>query len=214
MRMGTNYYLHKKVNFDPGHRVPASLGCDNWHEHEPIELENGWVWHNRYYPTLEKLNEDFYQEIHIGKSSCGWRFSLCTYPEENPRLIQYGKHEFYLDKPISSLEDWIALFEADGNTIWDEYGDKVSKDDMVKCISKREPRDNLTEGWQRLNKGTKFETKEEYFAINGLLVHKCTRPRPYWYDSSRDAYTTIMPDDCTYDLILSGNDVESGEIFC
>lgn len=212
--MGTNYYLHKKVNFDPKHRIPASLGCDDGHEYEPIELENGWVWHNKYYPTLDELNKEFYQEIHIGKSSCGWRFGLCIYPAENPRFKGESWNDKYLDKPISSLGDWEELFDDPDNSIWDEYGDEVSKDDMVACIANRKPRESLRDGWQRLNEGTEFETKEEYFAINGLLVHERTRPSPHWLDAHRDTYTTIMPDDCTYDLILSGNDVESGEIFC
>ena len=212
--MGTNYYLHRKTNFDPNHRIPASLGCCYGNESEPLELENGWVWNNKYYPTLEEMNKEFYQEIHIGKSSCGWRFGLCVYPEENPSYKGESWREFYLDEPISSLDDWVALFNDPENTIWDEYGREVSKEDMVACIASREPMEPLKDGWQRLNVGTDIETKEEYYAIDGLLVHMGTRPSPNWIDPKRDAYTTVMPKGCTYDLILSGNDVESGEIFC
>lgn len=194
------------------HRLPASLGCYDGHEQEPIELVNGWMWHKKYYATLESLNCEYYQEIHIGKSSCGWRFSLCIYPTENPRFKNDEHyHELYLDEPIESLDDWIKLFNDKHNKIYDEYDEEVTPEDMINIISKRKGHDDLKDGWQKLYVGTEFESKEMYLAINGLLVH----------DRSRDMYAhlipkdrvTIMPEDCTYDLILSGNDVESGEIF-
>ena len=212
--MGTNYYLRKKIDFNPMHRLPASLGCGDGHEQEPIELVNGWMWHRKYYATLESLNSEYYQELHIGKSSAGWRFGLCIYPKENPRFVddEYY-HEPYLDESIDSLDDWIKLFGDPKNKIYDEYDKEISKEEMIDIIAHRKGHDDLKEGWQKLYVGTAIESREEYYAINGLLVHKMTRPRPYYLDPKRDEYTTIMPRDCTYDLILSGNDVESCEIF-
>ena len=137
--MGTNFYLHKKATFDPKHRLASSLGCDDGRAYEPIELVNGWMWNNKYYPTVEELNKEYYQEIHIGKSSCGWRFSLCIYPTENPRFKGEEWNDQYLDKPISSLDDWVELFNDPSNKIFDEYGDEVSPEDMIEKISKRKP---------------------------------------------------------------------------
>ena len=82
--MGTNYYLRIKTEFNPLHRLPAAVGCLEG-QNEPIELINGWVWNNKYYVTLESLNSEYYQEVHIGKSAGGWRFLLCQYPEDNPQ---------------------------------------------------------------------------------------------------------------------------------
>jgi len=172
------------------------------------------VWNNKYYPTIEVLNSEYYQRIHIGKSSAGWRFSLCTYPTENPRFKGEVWNEQYLDKPIESLEDWLDLFYDPNNYIEDENGDKISKEEMIDTIAHRKPHGELLEGWHRLYVGTSFESKEEYFFIRGLIVHKLTRPIPYWFDESKyESNTTIMPDDCTYDLIFSGNDCEVCEIF-
>ena len=41
-------------------------------------------------------------------------------------------------------------------------------------------------------------------AINGLCAHDETR-----IAFGRPEYVTVMPEDCTYDLVLSGNDPES-----
>lgn len=208
--MGTNYYLRRKCEFNPLHRLPASLGCDDGHEYEPVELINGWLWHNKYYATLEVLNSEYYQELHIGKSSMGWRFLLCTYPKKHPNY-----DEEYLEKPIEKLDDWIELFKNPKNKIYDEYGYEVHFEDMIATIACRKKCNDLKDGWQKVNVGTEFESKEKYRAINGLLVHD----RSNYYTSSsymdpkRLDYITIMPDDCTYDMILSGNDVEVCEIF-
>lgn len=56
---------------------------------------------------------------HIGKSSSGWCFSLRVYPEDN----------------IHDLDDWRELLKT--GEIWDEYGDRVSIDDMLERIEKR-----------------------------------------------------------------------------
>ena len=177
------------------------------------------MWNNRYYATTEALNSDFYQRIHIGKSSKGWRFGLCTYPTENPKFKdgQTGYHEYYLDKPISSFDDWIELFNDPNNHIENEFGEEITKDEMIDIIAHRKPCRESLEGWHKVNVGTQFESKEEYFFIRGLMAHKMARPHPSWMDVDADKYeknNTIMPEDCTYDLIVSGNDIDNCEIFC
>lgn len=201
--MGTNYYLFRKIAFNEDKQYPPSLGCTD--KEELVELTNGWVLHNTYYPNKEELNKHYYQKIHIGKSSYGWRFLLCIYPTENP-LYKDDKiyHQYYLEKEISSLGDWIVLFNNPNNYIQDECGEKISTEEMIEIITKRKPSSNLKEGWQFLDNGK----NNEYRAINGLRVHDFSR-RPYFENN----YVVIMPPDCTYDLILSGNDAGSGAIF-
>lgn len=203
--MGTNYYLHVKKDFDPLHRIPARLGCSEGDENEPLELVNGWVWNKKYYPTIEDLNKEFYQVLHIGKSSMGWRFGLCIYPTENPRFKDDSTyHEYWLDEPINSLEDWIKLFKTKGNRIFNEYNEEVSVKEMLKTITKRQGKVVADDG---SDTGTvTANSVEEYKVVAGLLVHT---PE----DKYRSGYVTMMPANCTYDLLLSGNDPNSGIIF-
>jgi hypothetical protein len=63
-----------------------------------------------------------YDELHIGKSSAGWCFSLHVIPEKN----------------IHDLEDWEKLFNESGNTIFDENDEKVSVEAMIIIITNRE----------------------------------------------------------------------------
>lgn len=58
-------------------------------------------------------------QFHIGKSSGGWCFSLRVYP----------------DKGIETLEDWKPIFE--NNKIETEYGQPITKEDMLTVITKR-----------------------------------------------------------------------------
>lgn len=206
----------KKCEFNPLHRFESTLGCYEGKEKEPTELVNGWVWNNKYYATLESLNNEYFQKIHIGKSSAGWRFGLCIYPKENPKHKGESWNDKYLDKPIESLHDWIELFNNPNNYIEDEYGNKITKEEMIDIIAHRKPHsgEELREGWHKLYIGTQFESKKEYFFIKGLIVHKYTRPYPHELNLEKyNKNITIMPEDCTYDLIFSGNDVEFCEIF-
>ena len=195
-----NYYLHLKEEFDPNNRLPAYLGC-NRGEEEPIELVNGWVWNNKYYSDLTALNKEYYRTIHIGKSSMGWRFFLCYYPTENPRFAGEGYPTAqWLNKPISGLYDWATLFDNPENVIVNEEGEVVSADEMMDRITNRKGRQR-PDGWQQIE-------GYWYRVIDGLCVHDETRER-----FGRPELIDIMPSGCTYDLVLSGNDVESGVIF-
>ena len=210
--MGMNYYLRKKINWDRSNPLPSTLGTGDYNYHwdnaEPTELVNGFVWRNKYYATVEALNDEFYQEIHIGKSSCGWRFGLCVYPDINPRFkddpLTPLKNKVWLEEPIKSLDDWIVLFNNPNNKIFDEEGEEISPQNMIDIITKRKGDiEAHPDGWIKDRHGNTY-----YRAINGLYVHDETR-HPFGHPQ----YNTIMPPDCTYDLILSGNDVEAGSIF-
>jgi len=61
-----------------------------------------------------------YEGLHIGKSSAGWCFSLHVIPEEG----------------LNSLEDWEKRFISE-TVIRDEYGDEISREEMLKTITDR-----------------------------------------------------------------------------
>lgn len=65
--------------------------------------------------------------LHIGKSSGGWCFSLHVIPEDN----------------IRTLDDWRHLWMAEGTLIRNEYGERISVDEMEKTITKRSWRGNF-----------------------------------------------------------------------
>lgn len=147
--MGTNYYLRKKATY-----TPRKDRDEDWYENydfnfyendynRVLELTNGYVFDNTYYMNLEELNKNYYLTYHIGKSSFGWRFLLQIYPKQN----------------INSLEDWKKLMK-DG-IIFDEYGEEISQEEMLKIITKREPFEDLL-----------GKTKSENYDIkDGLRVH-------------------------------------------
>jgi hypothetical protein len=59
------------------------------------------------------------EELHIGKSSAGWCFTLHVYPERG----------------INSMVDWIKLFAS--GCIQDEYGRKISPTELIDVICDR-----------------------------------------------------------------------------
>lgn len=60
------------------------------------------------------------EELHIGKSSVGWAFSLHIIPERR----------------INTLEDWQKLW-ASGGRIFDEYGQSFTPEEMLEKITQR-----------------------------------------------------------------------------
>lgn len=203
--MGTNYYLIRKMEYREG--IPVSLGCTSA-DTEVEKLTNGWVLRDTYYSTLEELSKDFTQEIHIGKSSYGWHFSLCVYPE-------FG---------INNLEDWMQLFNEPGNKIVNDYGDQISIDDMITIITVRKApkwkddpisiknyEEQVIESTNEFAVhfgGRMFSTYDEILeqnhaerGVNGLWAHK------------RDRFHKRGPLNSTYDYVISGNDPNSCCIF-
>lgn len=154
--MGTNYYLHQKANYKRARKLvgendytPYEESLDFGEEKLKVqELDNGgYVFNNKYYPTLEELNKDYFLKFHIGKSSYGWRFLLQTYPH------------------IKSLDDWKALFNLEGSKIFDEYGDEISKEELLEEITHKKPVRDLTEKEKEFLDGTIYEVRD------GLIVH-------------------------------------------
>ena len=59
------------------------------------------------------------EELHIGKSSYGWKFVLHIIPERG----------------INELEDWEELFKT--GKIFDEYDNEITVEQMMDCILNR-----------------------------------------------------------------------------
>lgn len=59
------------------------------------------------------------EELHIGKSSWGWKFVLHIIPERG----------------INELEDWEELFKT--GKIFDEYNNEITVEKMMDCILNR-----------------------------------------------------------------------------
>lgn len=104
-----------------------------------------------------------YEPIHIGKSSAGWHFGLHIYPEDK----------------IHTLNDWIRKIETKGGIIKNEYGDKLSLQELINTIKYRGSTEPFwPDGWW--NHPWYQYTSEEQFhkqnqserGINGLLRRK------------------------------------------
>lgn len=61
------------------------------------------------------------QELHIGKSSMGWVFSLHVYPELG----------------INTLYDWMPILLDKDNRIFDEYGSHITAEELLRTITCR-----------------------------------------------------------------------------
>jgi hypothetical protein len=75
---------------------------------------------------LDRLKDKPKVELHIGKSSGGWCFSLHVVPELG----------------INSLRDWYRLFRKDDNVITNEYHDVLTIEQMLDVITNRKSRAN------------------------------------------------------------------------
>lgn len=62
-----------------------------------------------------------FEPLHIGKSSGGWCFSLHVIPSDS----------------IKDLEDWRMLWKREGSFIRNEYGERISTDEMERIICER-----------------------------------------------------------------------------
>lgn len=72
-------------------------------------------------PPCECCGKPRGEELHIGKSSGGWCFSLHVIPDDS----------------INTLDDWRHLFSKPGSYIRNEYGERVTVDQMLKTITER-----------------------------------------------------------------------------
>jgi hypothetical protein len=83
-------------------------------------------------PTCGHCDND---ELHIGKSSMGWVFSLRVYREHG----------------ITSLEDWKREWAREGAMIRDEYDRPVTPEKMLEVVTEREGYATHSPIWYRAN---------------------------------------------------------------
>lgn len=107
-----------------------------------------------------KLEDD--TELHIGKSSGGWCFSLHIYPKIG----------------IDDLPDWIDFLAANHYKIKNEYEEPVTLDELFGVITLRKGRHNFDEPFPESN-FCRYKSWEEFHNINysepgpnGLLRHQ------------------------------------------
>ncbi len=119
-----------------------------------------------YYLRKTKCEQcNSYEELHIGKSSFGWCFSLHVIPEIG----------------INNLDDWRELFSK--YKIINEYGEGMTPDDMIDTIINREGKNNFTEPYPDDTWfTTMYKTWDSFHERNyseagpkGLLRHKISK---------------------------------------
>lgn len=98
--MGTNYYAVKKVSNEKKKLMIELLMEDK-------------------YDDFDELYNSELKKIHIGKSSCGWKF-----------LFNYNHFKFY-EPTKESINNFLSSEDV---TIYDEYGDKISVDKFWEMV--------------------------------------------------------------------------------
>lgn len=165
--MGTNFYAHVKAKYKPyDYKDPVSVMYDGLDDDPKVmELTNGYAWNKTYYKDIDSLNKDYYHVLHIGKSSCGWHFSLCIYP-----LIG-----------INSLDDWKKVWSSGDCKIYTEYGEEISQEEVLSYIVDRQGIDEKDEAKilkqnndmvEKDGIGRRFDTYEQYLSYNGAVRGK------------------------------------------
>lgn len=165
--MGTNFYAHVKAKYKPyDYKDPVSVMYDGLDDDPKVmELTNGYVWNHTYYKDVDSLNKDYYHVLHIGKSSCGWHFSLCIYPAIG----------------INNLDDWKKVWSSGDCKIYAEYGEEISQEELLSYIVDRQGLGEKDEAKilkqnndmvEKEGIGRRFDTYEQYLSYNGAVRGK------------------------------------------
>lgn len=95
-----------------------------------------------------------FEQMHIGKSSAGWCFSLHVIPELG----------------LNGLEDWKKYWK--GKTIRNEYGGEITEEQMVSIITERSWPDRKSSDSFKPYYTSMLEKNHVVEGPNGLLRHK------------------------------------------
>ena len=116
--MGTNYYLRVK-----GKSIDKVEDFPRLSDEKITVLNNGVVWQNHYYPSMEVLRNspEYCITLHIGKNSAGWNFGMRTYSSHG----------------IKTLDDWKKFFALPDSYIVDECDDKISTELFLEIITQK-----------------------------------------------------------------------------
>jgi hypothetical protein len=101
------------------------------------------------YTTAEDETKDP-ERLHIGKSSSGWVFSMRIYPERG----------------INTLYDWLPIILDSSNIIRNEYGSRITTDDLLHNITVRSRNDPVN--WSE----AEFYTNHAEPGPNNLVRHR------------------------------------------
>ena len=101
------------------------------------------------YIANEDVTKDA-EELHIGKSSIGWVFSLRIHPERG----------------IHTLYDWMPVLLNHQNVIRDEYGRNITAHEMLRTITMRERSEPVN--WSE----QEFELNHAEPGPNNLVRHR------------------------------------------
>ena len=137
--MGTNYYLRNKKLHEA---VIEARKAEK-------ALQASLVGYDQYESITTSYTEDP-EGLHIGKSSAGWFFNLCVYPD-------FG---------IKELSDWKKAWMDPNYEIIDEYGHVQTPEEMLGEILNRHG--SVTE--EQMKKG---------FSNGNLTVGSCALSRKY-----------------------------------
>lgn len=96
--MGTNYYVRRRLTDDEKENLKHLLDEDK----------------------IDEVRDSLPEEVHIGKSSMGWRF-----------LFNHNNWEYY--KTIEDLKEFIS-----NNNFYNEYGSTVDPEEFWKDVYNRE----------------------------------------------------------------------------
>lgn len=117
-------------------------------------MGTNYYWTKEVKPACECCGRDAeVKELHIGKSSAGWCFSIHVMPEDG----------------INSLDDWIALFNQEGSCIKDEYDRIVTAKEILSKIKERGRNDKNT--WDH----EMMRMNGAEHGPNNLVRHKISR---------------------------------------
>lgn len=96
------------------------------------------------------------EEIHIGKSSVGWCFTLATHN----------------DPHIKSLDDWLEVFTNPAHSIRDEYGECIHQAGMIRTILCRSlfNKPGYSTGWYATNNAVPGPNHLVRHRIDGFCI--------------------------------------------
>ena len=203
--MSRKYYLLKKINYIDEMITPSALGCNDYLKRAVKITDQGFIWCDKLYLSLDDLNSEFYQKICIGKDSEGWHFALCIYPEYN----------------INNLEDWLELFK--NNKIINENNEVISVPVLLEIIQERyvdrfgtfnsteEYEQSRVDNFNSLAYNFGLENFKLYTTYDEVLEdYNAERGCGNLWRRKKDKYTIHTKG--TYDYIISGVDSSKGLI--
>lgn len=164
--MGTNYYVQKAIR-------PSKIE----------EIKNLVTPENLYNGKLQEAINEF-EEIHIGKSSCGWQF-----------CFDHNDWKYY-DKTKESINKFISDEILKGGKFIDEYGDSITLKDFWDMVESKKDGFNLKSAYeQELKEYREYQIdpdkfKDRYFKPRCPSLDYTDYPETITNEGLRFSYST------------------------